>query len=180
MGSKKYNSADREICPSWSLSTRSCRASKSGLYLPVAEHVEIYCEGGGHQSCPQYIQQTFRAELGDGDHANRRHHRRVPGRFFTRLTERIDDSLDRPVDGAAITVDLSAGGIRFELCQALTEGSEILFFLNGDFSDTPLHGTGQVKWCRSLDDAPLYHAGISFVDNSVAGAIGDRLGVFVN
>lgn len=167
-------------CPSWSLTSRSCLSSKSGLYLPVAEHVAIYCQGGGYSSCPQYIQQAYRDELADEQHGNRRHFRRVPGRFFTRLTERTKSSLDRVIEDAAITVDLSAGGIRFELCQPLPEGTEILFSLNGDFSDTPLHGTGQVKWCRSLDNAHIFHAGISFVDQSIAGAIGDRLGVMVN
>lgn len=180
MGSRNSNSTCREVCPSWSFATKSCLSTKSGLYLPVAQHIEIYCEGGGYPSCPQFIKQAFSSELANGDKANRRHCRRVPGRFFTRLTERTNDALSRVVEDAAVTVDLSAGGIRFELCQSLAEGSEIEFSLDGDFSDTPLHGAGQVKWCRSLESAPLYHAGISFADKAIASAVSDRLGLVVN
>ncbi len=167
----------KKVCPHWSEQDRSCLLSQKGLYLPVTEHVEIYCEGGNYSSCSQYMGQALRPAVGTvvDRGVNRRRHRRIPGRFFFRLAESTDDEdLNRLIDDAAITVDLSRGGIRFESYRALPEGAEILFSLNGDFSGTPLRGIGQVKWCRSLDDAPLYHAGISFVDNSVADAIGDR------
>lgn len=164
------------VCPHWSPQDRSCLLSREGLYLPVAEHVQIYCEGGNYASCSQYMNLALRpdtvASVDKG--VNRRRHRRVPGRFFFRLAESTGEELDRLIDDAAITVDLSRGGIRFESYRALSEGTEILFSLNGDFSGTPLRGVGRVKWCRSLDNAPLYHAGISFLDGTVADVIGDR------
>ena len=172
--------SSKQVCPHWSQRDRSCLLSQKGLYLPVTEHVEIYCEGGNYSSCSQYMKQVVRPAAGTvvDQGVNRRRHRRVPGRFFFRLAESTDDEeLSRLIDDSAITVDLSRGGIRFESYCALPEGEEILFSLNGDFSSVPLRGTGQVKWCRSLDDAPLYHAGISFADTAIADAIGERFGL---
>ena len=167
----------KQVCPHWSQQDRSCLLSQKGLFLPVTEHVEIYCEGGNYSSCSQYMGQVLRPPAGTviDQGVNRRRHPRVPGRFFFRLAESsAEEDLNRLIDDAAITVDLSRGGIRFESYRALPEGAEILFSLNGDFSSVPLRGRGRVKWCRSLDDAPLYHAGISFVDTALADAIGDR------
>jgi hypothetical protein len=112
---------------------------------------------------------------------NRRQHRRVPCRYSFRLAERKgSEDLDRLLDDVATTVDLSSGGIRFESYRALPQGVEVYFSLNGEFSKTPLQGTGQVKWCRSLDDAPLYHAGIAFSDKAVGAAVRERLSSLVS
>lgn len=166
----------KQVCPHWSRQDRSCLLSQDGLYLPVTEHVEIYCEGGNYSSCTYYMGKAIDSDTGvvEGKGLNRRHYRRVPGRFSFRLAECAGDDLDRLIDDAAITVDLSRGGIRFESYRALSEGAEVLFSLNGDFSNVPLRGIGQVKWCRSLENAPIYHAGISFSDNVVADAISNR------
>ncbi len=169
--------SSKQVCPHWSQRDRRCLLSQKGLFLPVTEHVEIYCEGGNYSSCSQYMRQALRPPAGTviDQGVNRRRHRRVPGRFFFRLAESAGgEDLNQLIDDAAITVDLSRGGIRFESYRALPEGAEIHFSLNGDFSSVPLRGIGQVKWCRSLDDAPLYHAGISFADTAVADAISDR------
>jgi len=165
-------------CPHWSAGDRNCLLSHSGLYLPVQEHVDIYCEGGNFLSCSQFI-----AHAGAGRGAvtdsgvNHRRFPRIPGRFSFRLAEWEQDNVSRIIDDAATTVDLSPGGIRFESYCALPEGVEIIFSLNGDFSDVPLRGRGEVKWCRSLENAPLYHAGIAFADPEVVRAIRERFGL---
>jgi hypothetical protein len=172
----------QQVCPHWSAKDRSCLLSQRGLYLPVAEHIEIYCEGGNFSSCSQYMAQTFPPEGApfSDNVVDHRRFRRVPGRFSFRLAERAGDSLNQLIDDAATTVDFSPGGIRFESYRSLHRGAEVLFSLNGDFSDAPLQGIGRVKWCRSLENAPLYHAGIAFADPAVAAAISERLGLSVN
>ena len=170
-----------EICPHWAAEDRSCLLSRSGLYLPVQEHVDIYCEGGNFLSCSQFIAHAGAARGAVSDSGvNHRRFRRVPGRFSFRLAEREQDNVSRIIDDAATTVDLSPGGIRFESYCALPEGIEIIFSLNGDFSDVPLRGIGQVRWCNSLENAPLYHAGIAFVDPAVSRAIRKRFGLAAN
>lgn len=150
--------------------------------MPVAEHIEIYCEGGNFSSCSQYMAQAA-PPVGSSfpdDAVNHRRFRRVPGRFSFRLAERAGDALNQLIDDAATTVDLSPGGIRFESYRSLQQGAEVIFSLNGDFSDTPLRGIGRVKWCHSLENAPLYHAGIAFADPRVARAIRKRLGISID
>jgi len=172
----------QQVCPHWSAKDRSCLLSQWGLYLPVAEHIEIYCEGGNFSSCSQYMAQAP-PPVGpsSSDNAmNHRHFRRVPGRFSFRLAERAGDALNQLIDDAATTVDLSPGGIRFESYRSLRRGTEVLFSLNGDFSNAPLRGIGRVKWCHSLENAPLYHAGIAFADPVVAAAISERLGLLTD
>ena len=174
----------KQVCPHWSRQDRSCLLSQGGLYLPVTEHVTVYCEGGNFTSCSQYMGQVLHSDTDASvdKSMNRRKHRRVPGRFSFRLAERTGDALelDKLIDDVATTVDLSAGGIRFESYRALSQGTEVFFSLNGNFSSPPLRGTGQVKWCRPLDNAPLYHAGISFSDKAIGAAISQRLGLVVS
>jgi hypothetical protein len=173
-----------QACPHWSRKDQSCLLSHEGLYLPVKEHIGVYCEGGNFTSCTQYMGQALHSDTGEivDNRLNRRKYRRVPGRFSFRLAERTDDSLelDKLIDDVATTVDLSPGGIRFESYRALPKGAEVFFSLNGEFSDPPLRGAGQVKWCHSLENAPLYHAGIAFSDKAVGTAIRDRLGLVVS
>lgn len=165
-------------CPHWSAGDRNCLLSNSGLYLPVQEHVDIYCEGGNFLSCSQFIAHAGAGRGTASDRGvNHRRFSRVPGRFSFRLAEREQDNVSRIIDDAATTVDLSPGGIRFESYRSLEQGTEVLFSLNGDFSDVPLRGSGEVKWCRSLENAPLYHAGIAFADSEVARAIRERFGL---
>jgi len=170
--------SNAKICPHWAKDGSSCLLNQSGLYLPVAEHSEIYCEGGNFPSCSQFMTYANAAENDSSAiPVNQRRHPRIPGRFSFRLAEREKDSVNRIIDDAATTVDFSLGGIRFESYRSLQQGAEIIFSLNGDFSGTPLQGTGTVKWCRSLENAPLYHAGIAFTDPAVATVISERLGV---
>lgn len=169
----------REFCPYWSLQGRNCLLSQGGLYLPVAEHIGTYCEGGNYSSCAQYTKRAFSSDTQEpiDERENRRRNVRVPGRFAFRLAEGTSGESGELLDDAALTVDFSLGGIRFESYRALSKDTKVLFSLNGDFSEEPVRGLGRVMWCRSLDDAPLYHAGISFTDKSVSLAIQNRLGL---
>ena len=167
-----------DTCPHWDRDNRRCLLSCSGLYLPVQGHIDIYCRGGNYGSCSRFIDRVEVDKATSTDHGeNLRRFSRVPARFSFRLAAREAEDVNRIIDDAATTVDLSPGGIRCESYHALQQGAEVLFFLNGDFSEPPLQGIGQVKWCHSLENAPLYHAGIAFADPEVARAIRKRLGI---
>ena len=164
-------------CPHWAADKRNCLLSQHGLYLPVQEHIDSYCEGGNFLSCSQYIACVQTPEKAKPEEVvNQRRFPRIPARFSFRLAEHAGDNLNWIIDDAATTVDLSPVGIRFECYRSLQQGKEVFFSLNGDFSDAPLRGSGEVKWCRSLENAPLYHAGIAFTDPDVARAVRKRLG----
>ncbi|RUM39160.1 MAG: hypothetical protein DSY70_06340 [Desulfobulbus sp.] len=170
---KRYTQKKKQmntICPSWSLSTRSCRLSNDGLYLPVAEHVGMYCEGGGYLSCPQSINFNSLSGPTSKHREERRCSRRTPVRLFARVTERFEE-MNQAGEGAAVTVDVSPEGLRVELCRPLAEGVEILFSLEHGPSNSPVHGIGRVQWCRSMENASLFHAGIKVTDPAIGSVM---------
>ena len=184
MASNNDNAAPDVICPHWSSVSRSCLLSKGGLFLPISAHINTYCLTVHHACCSQFIgsiaagnEQGF--DPGNAD--NRRRYVRIPGRFSFRLSEsHCHDLLEALMDDSASTIDLSPGGIRFESYRSLPVDTFVTFSLNSSFSEQPLSGTGQVKWCASLENAPLFHAGIAFADDSISSAIRDRLGLAVS
>ncbi len=166
----------KSVCPSWSFSTKSCLLSTDGLYLPVAEHIGVYCEGGGYLSCPQSMNLHAAAEADCRLAAERRRTRRTPVRLFTRIIECPSTTQrEQDISGAAVAVDLSPDGIRVELCQSLAEGTNIMFSLDAASSGTPVHGSGQVRWCRSMDNSSFFHVGIQLTDKAAAAEIARRI-----
>ena len=172
-----HNSVEQVRCPHWSTPGRRCLLSRAGLYLPVEEHVALFCETAEFVSCPHYtveLDAKAPGENGTGA-ANRRQWSRVPGRYRFSLARPLDNGLCDVIDESASTVDLSPRGIRCESFRALPVGSRVFFTISGEISDIPLEGRGQVRWCRSLDNAPLYHAGIAIEDPALVDLLQDRL-----
>ena len=183
MGSGKDCAAAEGSCPYWSISNRSCLYGKGGIYLPVTEHIHTYCQTPNYLSCPQLEGQPFAGSLGlpKDEFQNRRGYKRVPGRFVLRLLGRIkDEDLVSVLDDQACTVDISPGGIRFESFREVPVDSLVSFSLVADSFEDPLEGVGRVKWCISLENAHVFHAGIAFTDTSVPSAVRNRLGLIVN
>ncbi len=149
--------------------------STDGLYLPVADHVSLYCEGGGYLFCPQAAGLNTEQGAKNRPLSERRKSRRTAARLFARISD-TPQSIDHVgAEGAAITVDLSNQGVRVELCSPLTEGTEIRFSLEDESASSPVHGTGQVKWCCPMENAALFHAGIMVIDRISASEIRQRI-----
>jgi hypothetical protein len=183
------------ICPYWSDSTKSCLSSKQGLYLPVPEHILTYCNTSNHPFCPQFEQKGTDlpenkngsgkvpdrrerkfADRRDRKETDRRRCARISGSYPLRLAGLQEDGkITSLLDKKVTTVDLSAGGIRLQTHCDLPVNSMVSFSLNGT-SGPPIQGIGQIKWCRSLEDGSVYHAGIVFTDGSTSGAVRRYLG----
>jgi len=157
---------------------------RGGIYLPVAEHIQTYCQTSNYSSCPLLEGQPYASFEGaeTNEFENRRGYERVPSRFAFRLSSRLqgEQNLEALLDDKACTVDISPGGIRFETYQVVTIDSLVSFSLVGDAFEEPLSGVGRVKWCMSLENAPVFHAGIAFTDKSVPSAVRDCLGLIRN
>jgi hypothetical protein len=141
------------------------------LYLPVSEHIDIYCEGGGYLYCPKSKNVKMMSAANEPALKERRCSRRRPVRLFARISERLQDLEHVGAEGAAITVDLSREGLRVELCKPLAEGTEISFSLEDASSRSPVHGSGMVQWCRSIENGSLFHAGIMLTDQAISHEI---------
>ena len=166
-----------EVCPGWSVKNRSCLLSRNGLFLPMTEHVALYCEGGNYRSCTTYVSHMVEEQQQQEGLMNRRRHERIPCRYSFHLAEYMEDESLRLVDDSALTIDYSAGGMRFESSHPLNEGAIVHFTLNDDLLLEPLHGLGQVKWCRSMENRPLYQAGVAFADPAFPELFSDHIGL---
>lgn len=182
MATHAQNPSCEKVCPHWSPASRSCLLSRGGLYLPVSDHVETYCRTENYLSCPQFVSGGLVVDAAVDDSvatgAERRMYVRVPGRFLLRIAHHANgDSVDEVIDDSASTVDISLGGVRVESYRKLPVDSLVTFSLNGDFFSEPVKGVGRVTWCRSLEQAPLYHAGLAFEDVRLASMLEKRLGL---
>jgi len=181
MTTVRDGSASSTACPHWSRTTRNCLLCKGGLFLPVAEHVATYCQTGNFTSCPQFLEaMTGGTPPGSeaGQAENRRRYERIPARLSFRLSEFLaEESLENLIDDSACTVDLSPGGIRFESHRCLSVDSLVRFFITDESSINSYCGTGRVRWCCSLDKAPLFHVGVAFADNGLAPVIRKQIGL---
>jgi PilZ domain len=179
----KYVSPEKhhpeEQCIFWDGHEKNCLSTVGGLFLPVAEHIATYCLTSHHLVCSHYPGNAARNKEGvDEGKSNRRQHDRVLGRYPFRIVELVEgQEVARPIKANACTVDYSLGGVRFESHQALPVNALVRFSLNGYYSNKILSGSGMVKWCKPLESSPMFHAGIAFVEKSVAEKLGAGLGL---
>ncbi len=167
-----------QFCPHWSAISKSCQLHQRGLFIPVSEHIKVYCQSSNYVSCQQVLEQSREIRPGgwDEEEENRRRFERTQKRYYLRLSEYKPSVLaEVPIDNCACTVDMSPGGIRLESSSLLAQDSLVSFYLDKKFSKTGLRGIGKVRWCKSLENTPLYHAGIDFLDEVAATAIEEHL-----
>jgi len=156
--------------------------SKKGLFLPVTEHIKVYCQTVNYSSCTLFqANGTTQLDTVVEDDQNRRSYERILGRYSLRLVQQKDPErgIQDLVDDSAFTVDLSPGGIGVQSRKQLAVDSLVDFSLHEFLTSRPLQGTGRVRWCRPADDKQLFHAGIAFVDEAVSSQIRSHLGLSV-
>ena len=172
--------ASRQACPFWLDENQCCSLYKEGLFLPGSEHIRLFCScrHDNYSSCSHYAESA--QFVNDGviagrNRPNKRRVKRFPARFIFHLVNPAFDEPSRPIDNTVQTVDISEVGLRFESRTPMQVGTRIEFSLWHENSTPLLHGTGQIKWCHALENAPLYHAGISFADEVIIKAIQTQL-----
>jgi hypothetical protein len=161
-------------CPYWAASSRACLLVKEGLFLPLQQHVDVYCLSSRYPSCRHYLllaeaqNKTIQERQEQTSAISRRRSIRIPSHYSFRFSEiTANDQLPGLQEDDAWTIDLSDHGIRFASRQWLTPDTVIRFFLILDDSNGGIEKTGRVIWCEPLENMPLYHAGIAFPDRKV-------------
>jgi PilZ domain len=172
----------KKICPFWSSSGQTCKIRNEGLFIPLGDHIEVYCKGTEYPLCKQFalIEQaqieTRKAEqLVKG--ADRRHDPRIKSTHrltFIRLSDSGHAICIQP--SAASTLDLSSGGMRMTTRELLMHDSIIQFQFVAPFASTVQAGLAKVKWCMPAGNNPFYHAGLSFQSDHVIQAVDQYLG----
>ena len=171
-------------CPYWINGDGSeCKMTKGGLFLPMPDHISIFCTTSRFTQCHQYIrgeellQETAR-KFGCVDEEGRRKYRRVADRFQLTLSSCDEDMNPAEIlDDKAFTVDLSLGGIRLETRRQVQPSGIVAFSFGSDFSIPDLSGTAEVRWCEPDHDKDGFVAGLEFSDCRMSQAIGSHMGL---
>jgi len=161
-------------CPYWSRLDRSCQLIYGGLFIPVNDHVDAYCQSSNYLSCPHLInaREVDQFPEKNDEASNRRRYERTPSRHIIKVAEYKSQELaEIPLEDSACTVDISPAGIRLESFNHFEQGTLVSLYLDQSFAGIGIRSVGKVKWCKSLINTPFYHAGIDLEDKILSNNI---------
>ncbi len=173
------NNKHESTCEFWSASENTCKVCNSGLFIPLEDHIEIYCKTTEHVLCIQYnmnIQLT--QEQNRGSAVNRRQHIRVKENRQISLV-RLNESgnIVSHLPEKASVLDLSMGGMRVNSRELLLNDSIVQFTFSGDDTAATLQsGIAKVRWSCPINNDALYQIGLAFQSDQTIEAMGRHLG----
>lgn len=158
-----------EHCPFWSTFALKCRLCNSGLFIPLDDHIEVYCTTPEYPVCLQYnMNSNDQAQA----QANSKIEERIQNRrAFQRLERNFRVTLVKMTETGQIakhfslhanTLDISRGGMRLTTTERLIDDTRIAFSFVDVFPDELQSGTATIKWCRQEEEAGLFQAGLAF------------------
>jgi len=155
---------------------------QGGIYLPMPDHVAMFCMTSNFLQCPQYVQGRELLKVKTPEYAcvtegSRRRFRRVSEHLRMTLAMCGDsgEQLDI-IDDAAVTVDLSAGGVRIESMRSLPKQGRVTFkFAEGSGLPSWM-GIGEIRWTKVASES-RFQSGVAFVDSRTKQAIGAYIGL---
>lgn len=156
----------RSGCPFWSQLTMKCLVSRDGLFIPLDDHIELFCTTAEHCNCVQFISYHTQGEQllieNMREKLNRRNSLRVEAEHRLKLMRMMAGGSQLAVP--AKVLDLSQGGMRVSLESPLTGDSLLQFSFESSFPAGFQKGLGQVAWCHKEIGQAGYQAGIAFQD----------------
>ncbi len=170
------------VCPFWSPIAKICKVQATGLFIPLDDHIQMYCKRPEHILCQQYRlsqdggQETEKAgpEIQAG---NRRQYPRVKSSHQLTLVRLSTSGHVISQDSSrASTLDLSSGGMCLTTREMLMNDSMIQFHFKNSLSSSLKSGLARVKWCVPADNDLEYHVGLAFQNDQVIQAMSDYLG----
>jgi hypothetical protein len=175
----------QDHCPYWDQTNKQdCKLTKGGLYIPLPEHIEIFCRSSHFSQCHQYIrgcelldESTVHSIYYDD---SRRKHRRIKDRLPISFT--FCDPSGIPVNNTieeAMSVDLSVGGMCFEINRKIPDNELLLLNISEKNGEQNISGLAEVKWCDANSGLPGYLVGVAFKTRETTERIGQHLGVSV-
>jgi hypothetical protein len=170
----------RKVCVFWSPIEKTCKIQDEGLFIPLEDHVEIYCRSAEHRLCRQFkLIEQIHPETGKAGkkERNRRKYSRVKTSYHITLV-RLSDSGHMVGNSPSIasTLDISSGGMRLTTREMLMHDSIIQFHFKGPFPSSVKSGLAQVKWCIPTRKDLRYQAGLAFQNTQIIQAMGEYLG----
>jgi hypothetical protein len=172
------------MCPYWALERNDeCGMVKGGMYIPMPEHVRMFCLSAKYSQCRQYI---TGCDLMNNQTVSEKNTLKVgrDRRKLQRFAEQLPLHLvvcDINVEPRIIntyktkTLDVSVGGLRMESPRKLNVNTIVSFELDPDFSSESLLGVGEVKWCELQNGSEKFEFGMAFADHSTSKCMGEYL-----
>lgn len=153
-----------------------CQLCQEGLFLPLDDHIEVYCKTPHYTQCKHCILHSEKHSLLMDKQRqapwNRRRYERIETCNKVTLVELL--SSGQPLTHSSIigqTVDLSKGGMHFTTEKPMVKGTIVQFSFDRNFPENLQEGKGQIAWCNKHIDEPGYHAGISFQKDHLLNAM---------
>lgn len=153
-----------------------------GLFIPLDEHMEVYCNTPDYSQCLQYSMHPKPHPVTNGSvckiNKNRRNSERLKVRYTITLVRLLQsERVVSHFSTHATTLDLSNGGMRLTTSKPLSNDTIVHFSFGDSFPQSFKECTGHVEWCNKEIDSPDYQAGISFHDSHLIEAMGLYLGL---
>ncbi len=180
MGNKKEKS--KAVCPFWSAQSLKCRLCSEGLFIPLDDHIDVYCTTSAHPQCLQYSlyaeSQAQALATQQQKTENRRKFHRVRTQHKVTLVQlRSTGQVASHHAVNATTLDVSMGGMRLYIDDPIDNDISVQFSFADFLPDSLKSGTGIIAWCNKQVDTPGYQAGLSFRGEKIPKAIGHYLGL---
>jgi len=167
------------ICPFWNEQSMKCSVQHMGLFIPLEDHVAVYCCTHNYPQCLQYVHQMSSeiaiAAKDSSKTKDRRKFLRIELQHDITLTEAEKEKKGTIASAKAKTLDLSMGGMRLSTEKPLRNDSIIQFSFDDALFEHPLTGIGHIAWCIKSADSPGYQAGIVFEEQHFVQRIGTYL-----
>ena len=165
------------FCPFWIPTSLKCNLCTKGLFIPLEDHIEIYCKTEEYQTCSHYILsiESYRQSVTsnvENPNYNRRRHVRIEGIHPVTLNPLNSGGKVVPQFSIhAKTLDLSLGGLRLQTKEPLINDTLIRFSFDDFAHNLFLTGTAIIRWCHQLINSSEYQAGLAFCDNQATEAM---------
>lgn len=171
----------QEACPFWSAQSLKCQLCQGGLFIPLDDHIDVYCKTLNYPQCMQYtLYSANHVQLmAKYRQANRnlRKYERIEICHKVTLVKLVGSGqVASHISTIGKTLDLSMGGMRLATEKPLINDTIVRFSFEEFFPKNLQEGTGQIAWCNKQIDEPGYQAGISFQDDHLIDAMGLYLG----
>ena len=164
----------KHTCPFWSPSAGNCTVSLDGLFIPMDNHIDTFCNSRSYTGCFQYQCKNTFQKLDDAVSDRRQHRRHADSRDITLIkNEHYPEDVQIPV--MATIIDFSKGGVRLLLKENLSRNSAVTCTLGNDLPEHLRTGPAMIRWCRPLLNKNGYQAGLAFKDEVLPMALGSCL-----
>jgi hypothetical protein len=174
-------------CPYWDQVKHDCIMTRGGLYIPLPEHIEVFCKTAHFSECHHYVTGlAILAKMSNNNSVSyedsRRRHRRIKDQLpvsFVKCDVTGRGHTDEPFEHGT-TVDFSIGGMCLRSSRKVQPHELLLLQLDEKAADqSDLSGLAEVKWCNPIAESSEYLVGLAFRKTETGLAIGRQRGLTI-